>query len=143
MAGKGVKTGAAKNWVMFGLFKAYMEDDAHKLDDKKRMSELVGRHYRNKDGKLDIMLAERAAKVTGHVEANDARHAAYITFQARGPNAEEILRLYEKAWAREGEMQTDPPLPKPVLRDLRKAERAGREALMQAKGKGRGKGGRG
>ena len=61
------------------------------------MSELVGRHYRNKDGKLDITLAEQAAKVTGHVEANDVRHAAYITFQARGPDAAEILRLFEAA----------------------------------------------
>ena len=113
------------------------------MEDKRRISELVGKHYRNKDGKLDVNLATEASKVTGHVEVNDGRHAAYITFQARGPDAEEILRLFEKAWAREGEMQTDPPLPKPVLRDLKKAERAGREALMQAKGKGRGKGGRG
>ena len=107
------------------------------------MSELVGKHDRNKDSKLDITLAEQAAKVTGHVEVNDARHAAYITFQARGPDAAEILGLFEKAWAREGEEQMDPPLPKPVLRDLKKAEKAGRDALMQAKGKGRGKGGRG
>ena len=107
------------------------------------MSDLVGAHFRNTEGRLDINLAANAAKVTGHVEVNDAKHAAYITYQARGPDAAEILALFEKAWAREGEQQTDPPLPKPVLRDLRRAERAGRDALMQAKGKGRGKGGRG
>ena len=143
VAGKGVKLGAAKNWAMFGLFKAYMEDDGNRLEDKKRMSELVGKHYRNREGNLDIALAAQAAKVTGHVEVNDAKHAAYITYQARGPDAKEILALFEKAWAKEGEEQMDPPLPKPVLRDLRRAERAGRDALMQAKGKGRGKGGRG
>ena len=143
VAGKGVKIGAAKNWAMFGLFKAYMEDEGNVLDDKRRMSTLVGQHYQNAEGKLDINLAANAAKVTGHVEVNDAKHAAYITFQARGPDAAEILALFEKAWAKEGEEQMDPPLPKPVLRDLKRAEKAGREALMQAKGKGRGKGGRG
>ena len=39
---------------MFGLFKAYMEDDGNSIEDKRRMSELVGQHYRNADGKLDI-----------------------------------------------------------------------------------------
>ena len=73
-----------------------MQDEANKLEDKKRMSELVGKHYRNKEVKLDIALAEQAAKVTGHVEVNDAKHAAYITYQARGPDAAEILALFER-----------------------------------------------
>ena len=136
VAGTGKKLGAVKNWLMLGLFKAYMKDEANDRESKKKMEALVGQHYRD-NGVLTTRMATRAAHLVGHVDITAAARVSYLTIMTKGPSGPEILTMFETAFAREGELQQDGPAPRPVMRNLRKVEREGRDAY---KGKGGGKG---
>ena len=105
---------------------------------KKQMEELVGKLVKNAEGDADIAQVMQLSPLVTHVSVAEGRRASYLTIAVSAGDGEKVLQLLEAAWAVAGQRQTEAAPPKPVMKELKDAERKARAKLKGgAKGEGR------
>ena len=133
--GTGRKMGGVKNYLLAAFFVAHQADARAEQAKKTELEEIIGKKVRNGEGKIDMSLFHLVAGMVTHIDVAAAKHANYITIGVTGTEGRRVLEILEETWGKQAKMQEDPPPPKPVLRELREAERKAREA-MKGTGKG-------
>ena len=96
----------------------------------------MGNLVTNGEGKVDVQMFQQISHMVTHIEVTGTKYASYITISVAGAQGEKVLNLLEEVWGKQGRRQTDPPPPKPIMKELRDIERRAREG---AKGGGKGK----
>ena len=133
--GTGYRVGAVKNWLKAGFYVTYMEDSDATAEGNEAVKNLMGKYLLNADGRVDTKNFGNIAHMVTHVEVTQVRHAYYLTVSVTGEEGQKALILLEDVWGKQAQRQTDPPPPKPILKELRDVERKARDAV-----KGGGKG---
>ena len=126
---------AVKNWLLVGLYVAYMEDGGVDAAKKDQMRDLIGKEIVNAEGNIDTQNFGKIAHMVTHIEVTAAKYASYLTISVTGVAGGKVLTLMEEAWAKEAKTQVDPPPPKPILKELKEMEMKAR-AVMKGGGKG-------
>ena len=136
--GTGKQLGGVKNWLLLGFYWAFQEDKGVAQESKDLMRETMGKLIENEEGDPDVGKVMQLSHLVTHISVAEGRRASYITIAVSGKEGEAVLELLEAAWKREGKRQTEAAPPKPVLKELKEAERKARGQLKGgAKGGGR------
>ena len=120
---RGTKTtvGHVKNYVFAGMFMAYKKDKRNTTEVQEEMAALLGKRLRDEDGTLQLRRATRLEGLVAHCQVVQAKRACYVNLLLREGEGKKVEQLMERALARDGRRQLDPPMPRPVLRELKEA----------------------
>ena len=136
--GTAKQVGGIKTWMLMALYWAHQDDPKVGQEAKKQMEELVGKLVKNADGDADMANVMKLSPLVTHVSVAEGRKASYITIAVSAGEGEKVLQLLEEAWGIAGRRQTEAAPPKPVMKELKDAERKARAQLKGgAKGAGR------
>ena len=116
--------------MLMGFYLAHQADPIVTAEDKTKMEDLVGKRYRGPDNKLTVEKILEAAHLVRHAEVAAGKGKSYITISMAKGEGEAVLEMLEKAWGKLGKVQVDPPPPKPVMKELKEAERRARNAMQ-------------
>ena len=120
------RVGHVKNYVLAGMFMAFKQDKQNTPEDQEEMERIIGKKLRDAEGTLQLKLAKDLDELVAHMQVVQAKKACYINLKLREGEGKKVEELLEKALAREGKRQWDPPAPKPVLRELKEVQRKAR-----------------
>ena len=127
--GTGKKVGAVKNRLLMAMYLVHQADPQAQEVNKKKMEDLLGKLYRDGGGKLNITKVQEAAHLVKHIDVAAGRGKSYITIAMHDGVGAQVLEMLEAVWELQGQRQVDPPPPKPVMKELKDAERKARSAL--------------
>ena len=100
-------------------------------ENNNTMETMLGKLYRNDSGDLVMTRVKEAAHLVKHIEVAAGRGKSYITIAMAEGEGQRILQMLEAMWSRQGKRQVDPPPPKPVMKELKEAERKARNAMRE------------
>ena len=117
-----MKVGACTNYVFAGFMVALCsEGSVLDKDEKeiiqKKMLEKMG----NAESKLDLTKAAKLTEMVGHASVAMGKKVAYVNYRVINEEGKDLDRLLAKAMGQEGTLVTEPPPPRPAVREIRKA----------------------
>ena len=128
--GKGVQVGDCKNYVMIGMYLAYLEDPRVTAEQKQEADRLILAKVAGADGKATFEKAKNLAEMTGYAKVAAGTKKSYVNLEGRGKDGEMWAQMLEEALLQEGTRQWDEGAPEPVFKELKTALREMRAKNM-------------
>ena len=124
--GKGVVVGDLKNFVMVGLYIAYLEAEGVTDEQRREATEIVGKKVAGPDGKPTFDRAKELSSMTGYAKVAVGGRMGYVNIAGRGPEGTRWVAMLEEQLIKRGRQQFDSEPGVPVFKDLKGALRAAR-----------------
>ena len=125
---KGTNIGDNKNYVLFGLYKAAMEDPKVTQEEKDLMKGIVGPRIKNAAGQYEMDKLKNLADLVGHcaVSRTKNRKRAFVNIMMRPGEGQQVGKVLYEAITRDAERMWDSSVPQPIHKNLKDALAAAR-----------------
>ena len=117
--GKGKDLGHMKNYILCSFFMAHKKDPNGTVEERKELDDLMGTKLRDGEGTLNVAMAPKLGCLTGHCQVTRTKKKGFITVHFREGEGQRIREIMTTHWARDGKRQWDPPMAKPIHRDIK------------------------